>query len=632
MANPPPGTSFRHFLVLAAIAILLPFVVLSGITLFRNRMLYNHAIEAELQAITRLTTQALDDDLSERIAGLTELAPPNTDTLDLADIRRGLDKYLLQHPSTLSVSLLGRDSKPMIQVGRIDGQDIPHLAAALGVDAATGTESNNVAELVRDPADGQLLIAIAVPIKHSAAQVEGTFLAIEQRGPFLADVFLNEEDRQRGWDAAVVDQHDVIMLHSNPTFIGRPLPYSRLDTLLKGTQPVVRSIKLGRNEYYVAVRRSRVVAWHVVYLVLAATLVAPLQQTWFDLIGLAVLLVLPIAGSAILGRYLGRRIEALAAVARSVSNEATPVVMATTGLREIDVVQQALQHASEAVQERAAARERIYDMEAVLHRAQRMETLGQVTAGIAHDFGNLVFTIRGNLELLKRALVDDELVRRLVDPPLQLANEAARLISHLSSGVRHKEQRTRQINVNEQLSEVADLLRQVAGRMTQVEIEPGTEVLDCRLDPTLLKSALLNLVINARNAMRDGGGIHIRSENSVLDDQAAAAVGLKSAGRYVALTVADTGVGIPPALRERLFEPFFTAREGGLGMGIGLSILYGFVKSAGGNVVVRSTVGKGSTFILYFPAVPPSSAPIDREGAGTHTGSDRTGTPDSSDC
>jgi signal transduction histidine kinase len=492
--------------------------------------------------------------------------------------------------------------------------------------------SSDVAELVRDPADGQLLIAIAVPIGHSAAQLEGTFLAIEQRGPFLSDVFLNEEDRRRGWDAAVVDQHNVVMLHANPTFIGRPFPYSQLDSLLKEKQPVVRSIKFGRKEYYVAVRRSSVVPWHVVYLVLAATLVAPLQQTWFDLIELAVLATLPIAGSAMLGRYLGRRIEALAAVARSVSNESTPVVVVATGLREIDVVQQALQHASEAVQERAAARERIYDMEAVLHRAQRMETLGQVTAGIAHDFGNLVFTIRGNLELLKRALVNDDLVRRLVDPPLQLANEAARLISHLSSGVRHKEQRTRQINVNEQLSEIADLLRQVAGRMIQVEIEPGAEVFDCKIDPTLLKSALLNLVINARNAMRDGGAVHIRSENSVLDDQAAAAVGLKSAGQYVALSVADTGVGIPPALRERLFEPFFTAREGGLGMGIGLSILYGFVKSAGGNVVVRSTVGKGSTFTLYFPAVPPSDAPIDRESAATHTDSGGAGTPDSSGC
>jgi signal transduction histidine kinase len=632
MANSLPGTSFRRFLVLAAIAILLPFLALSAITLFRSRMLYNHAIEAELQAITRLTTEALDDDLSERIAGLTELAPTNIDTRDLADIRRGLNKYLLQHPSTRSVSLLGRDRKPVIQAGRIDGQDIPRLAAALGVDAATGTISSNVAELVRDPAEGDLLIAIAVPIGHSAAQAEGSFLAIEQRGPFLSDVFLNEEDRRRGWDAAVVDQHSVVMLHSNPTFVGRPFPYSQLDPLLKETQPVVRSIQFGRKEYYVAVRRSRVVPWHVVYLVLAATLVAPLQQTWFDLAVLAVLSALPIAGSAMLGRYLGRRIEALAVVARSVSSEATPVVMATTGLWEIDVVQQALQHASKAVQERAAARERIYDMEAVLHRAQRMETLGQVTAGIAHDFGNLVFTIRGNLELLKRALVDDELVRRLVDPPLQLANEAARLISHLSSGIRHKEQRTRQINVNEQLSEIADLLRQVAGRTIQVEIEPGIEVFDCSLDPTLLKSALLNLVINARNAMRDGGAIHIRSANSVLDDQAAAAVGLKSAGQYVALSVADTGVGIPPTLRERLFEPFFTAREGGLGMGIGLSILYGFVKSAGGNVVVRSTVGKGSAFILYFPAVPPSGAPIDRENAGMHTASDRAGTPDSSGC
>src|ERR1700733_7634482 len=145
MTSPHPGTSFRRFLVLAAIVILLPFLVVSAITQFRNNILFNHAIEAELQAITRLTAMALDDDLSERIAALTELAPPSIDSRDLADTRRGLNKYLLQHPSTRSVSLLGRDGKLVIQAGSIDGLDIPHLANALGINAVTGTVSNNLA-------------------------------------------------------------------------------------------------------------------------------------------------------------------------------------------------------------------------------------------------------------------------------------------------------------------------------------------------------------------------------------------------------------------------------------------------------------------------------------------------------
>jgi len=287
-----------------------------------------------------------------------------------------------------------------------------------------------------------------------------------------------------------------------------------------------------------------------------------------------------------------------------------PPAMAPTGLREIDVVQEALRHAGESAHERTAARERMYDMEQALRRAQRVESIGQLTAGIAHDFGNLVFTIRGHLELMKRGLGNDERVLALVDPPLRLADEAADLICQLLTSARGKQYKVQRVKVNDLLWEVADLLRHVAGRAVRLNLELADDLFDCRLDPTLLKSALLNLVINSRNAMRSGGTIQIKSTNLVLEHDAAAAAVLRPGVPYIALSVADSGIGIAPEVRTRLFEPFFTTREGEAGTGIGLSILYGFVKAADGQVLVDSTVGVGTTFTMYFPAEPMPSMVI----------------------
>lgn len=620
--------SFRLFLAISALVILLPLLMVGGMILSHNSQLNQRMTEAELRAMARLATAALDADLSNWLGALERVASSSgIDAGDPAGAQQIFGNYLLRHPTTRSLSLLGRDGKPIIQVGHLSDRDISAVAGAMGLPAALTEARSRFSGLLHDQADGEPLIGLAVPIRRGASLV-GLLLAIQR--PDELEVIIEADDARLGWQAAIVDQHNVVAAHLNPTLVGQPFPYPQLLPEPGETEPIFRLVLLDGTASYIALRRSTVAPWLIVYLVPAAVLAGRLQQSWLDWGLLLGLLALPITGSALLGRYLGRRIEALAEAAKLVSNEATPFVMVPTGLREIDAVQEALQHASEATQERAAARERMSDMNLVLHRAQRMESIGQLTAGLAHDFGNLIFTIRGNLELIKRALGDDARVQRLVDPPLRLADEAARLISQLSSGIRHKQNRTQQVNVDQLLREVADLLRQVAGRAVRVNIEPGSGLFECRLDPTLLKSALLNLVINARNAMRRGGEIHIRSETLVLDNQAAAVVGLASAGRYVALSVADTGIGIPPELRARVFEPFFTTREGGAGMGIGLSILYGFVKSAGGHVVVDSAVGVGTTFTMYFPAEPSPRASINRVYSGGGTDSDSPVNRDSS--
>jgi signal transduction histidine kinase len=284
--------------------------------------------------------------------------------------------------------------------------------------------------------------------------------------------------------------------------------------------------------------------------------------------------------------------------------------MKSSGPREIDPVHKASPRAGVVARQQAAAHEGAHQMETAPHEAQRVESLGQIATRVAHDLGNLLFAIRGNLELLKRARFDSDRSQKLIRQISAIADEISELILQLYSGGTHTQNREQQLNVGEFLREAADLFRQVVGRAITVTLKLDADSFDCHLDPSRLKSALLNLVINARNAMPRGGEIRIRSRNLVLDDQTAAAVGVTSAGHYVALSVADTGVGIPPDVCPHLFEPFFTTKEGEMGMGLGLSLLYGFVTSTGGHVTVDSTMGVGTTFTMYFPAEPVRSVTI----------------------
>ncbi len=241
--------------------------------------------------------------------------------------------------------------------------------------------------------------------------------------------------------------------------------------------------------------------------------------------------------------------------------------------------------------------------------AQHVESLESLARRIAHDVGNLVFTIRGNLEMISRAPDTPAGIRQFVDPSLLLANEATQLIVSLTQRLRHGPREVQQVNVNEVLREAAELLRQLAGDGVTVTVQLDEGLWSCQLDPARLKSALLNLISNARDAIQGDGEIRIQSGNILLDGQAALAAGLKSAGHYVALAVADTGVGIAPEARARLFEPFFTTRQGGMGKGIGLSLLSEFVAGVGGSVTVDTAEGAGSMFVMYFPADPtPRSA------------------------
>jgi len=237
-----------------------------------------------------------------------------------------------------------------------------------------------------------------------------------------------------------------------------------------------------------------------------------------------------------------------------------------------------------------------------LRQAQKMEAVGQLTGGIAHDFNNLLTVITGNIESLRRRLAErsEPALERLASAALRGAERGALLVHRLLAFSRSQPLEPKPISVNSLVAGMSDMLRRTLGETILVETVLAGGVWTTFIDTTELESALLNLAINARDAMPDGGRLTIEVANVFLDDAYAAEAEIPP-GQYVGIFVSDTGTGMPPEVIAKAFEPFFTTKEIGEGTGLGLSQVYGFIKQSGGHVKIYSEVGSGTTVRLYLP-------------------------------
>jgi len=247
--------------------------------------------------------------------------------------------------------------------------------------------------------------------------------------------------------------------------------------------------------------------------------------------------------------------------------------------------------------------------EAQLRQAQKMKAVGQLTGGVAHDFNNLLGVILGNLELIEEGLGDEQKLKRLVAQALAAADRGAALTSRLLAFSRQNSLQPQAANLNHSTESMSDLIRRALGETIDVRVVTEPDLWDCEVDASQLENALLNLVVNARDAMPNGGSLCIETENVDLSDEfAAVQVGVPP-GHYVALSVSDTGVGIPKEILPRVFDPFFTTKEIGKGSGLGLAMVHGFVKQSRGGVRIYSEAGRGTTVKLYFPRTQSSVQP-----------------------
>ena len=239
--------------------------------------------------------------------------------------------------------------------------------------------------------------------------------------------------------------------------------------------------------------------------------------------------------------------------------------------------------------------------EAALRQAQKMEAIGQLTGGVAHDFNNLLQVVSGNLQLLSRDIAGDDKASRRIQNAMEGVARGSRLASQLLAFGRRQPLAPKVIDLGKLIRGMDEMLRRALGETIEIESVVAGGLWNTLVDPGNVENALLNLAINARDAMEGSGKLTIEAGNAILDSTYARLHPDVTPGRYVMLAVTDTGSGIPADIVDKVFEPFFSTKPEGKGTGLGLSMVYGFVKQSGGHVKIYSEPGEGTTIRLYLP-------------------------------
>jgi signal transduction histidine kinase len=315
----------------------------------------------------------------------------------------------------------------------------------------------------------------------------------------------------------------------------------------------------------------------------------------------------------------------------------TVIVDVDTQKRAQETLQRSSEELENEIRERTADLEQALDdlraeseererAEMALRQSQKMEAVGQLTGGIAHDFNNMLAGIVGSLDLMKRRLAAGELERvpKYLDAAMTSAQRAAALTARLLAFGRRQSLDLRSVDVNAVVASLDDLLQRTLGEGILVEVRLAEDLWSSLTDSNQLENALLNLAINARDAMPEGGRLTITTRNAVFDARTARRHAGLAPGEYVVIDVADTGTGMSPDTMSKVFEPFFTTKPIGQGTGLGLSMIYGFVKQSDGHVEIDSTVGEGTAIRLFLPRHVAVAEPVEEEGTAAPDGKGET--------
>ena len=261
--------------------------------------------------------------------------------------------------------------------------------------------------------------------------------------------------------------------------------------------------------------------------------------------------------------------------------------------------------------------------EAVLHQGQKMEAIGHLTGGMAHDFNNILQVVQANLELVKADVSTNPDMLARLRSAMAAAERGARLTHQLLAFARRQPLVPRPTSVARLLSDLTDLLRHSLGERVTMELTIADDAWNATIDPGQLENAILNLAINARDAMPDGGTVNVEVSNVTLDQRYATLHSEVTPGPYVLVAVSDTGTGMPPDVAAQAFEPFFTTKRDGKGTGLGLSMVYGFVRQSSGHIRIDSAIGQGTSVKLYLPRTLDAVVERQADATTTETGRER---------
>jgi len=620
--------TWAHFVFLA-LAILVPMLVFASFMLVRFAETEQRRLEFSARDTTREISLAVERELVGLQSTLTALALSPSLKNDQLELFHG---YATEVGSLIGAVITVRniDSRQLLNTNTPWGKPLPVGSALKSADAeAKLTRKTVISDVFFGVADRRTWIALVAPILRGEEVVYFLSLSIplSRVQEVLRRVLIEEQ-----YMALVADRNIVAIATSKPSddTLGKPIKMLSAKDL-SSPSGIIRDRTFDGVSTAVFFEQSAVTGWVSILSVPTADLNAPLRQAVSALsalgLGLTTLsvllavvfsrrLVVPLLGLTRNAEALaaGQRVEPVYSTIKEINAIGNALTQAATSLDrrrlERDAAESALRSANENLERSVASRtqeltdemQRRESVEAQFRQAQKIEAVGQLTGGIAHDFNNMMAIIMGNLQLLQKRLgAEDTNLKRFVEHAMEGARRATSLTRSLLSFSRQTPLDPVIFDANKLVAGMSEMFRRTIPENIEIETVLAGGLWKIYADYNALENALLNLVLNARDAMPSGGKVTIETANTALDDAYVQAHPDLSAGQYVLIAVTDQGEGIPLTILSRVYDPFFTTKPLGQGTGLGLSQVYGYAKQSGGHIKIYSEPKHGTTVKLYLP-------------------------------
>ena len=621
------GLALRTYLVLLVVSVLVPILLFAGVVFARYYDSELSRIEVDMLDDARRLAFTIDQDHRGLMATLQTFAISRLiPTEDYQEAYRRASRIR----DITGVNILVRDANTATQVlnTRVSfGTPLP-IEKIEGDDEVRRNKRPYVTGVFTGSVAQRYLYSITVPVLDEDGHLTH-FLnySIETQG--LVDLLRKNLQPHRV--AGIFDRNFKYVARSEQPgeFIGEPAPPSFVQEAT-----AAEGIWRGRDGEGRLVRgayaRTQLAGWRVFVAIPEQDVQRSLRDILraLALLG-ALLFVLAVLLAYVVGERLSRSIRALVEEADALGHGA-PLTRLRLPVQEFDEVDRELVTASLNIREREQQRDnaenelrslsatlekkveertrdfvdemqRRIETEDALRQAQKMEAIGQLTGGVAHDFNNMLAVMLGGLDLaLRRLDRGDTQVQKYLVNAQEGGRRAAALTQRLLAFARQQPLEPAPLEANRLVAGMSDLLRRSLGETINLETVLAGGLWRVHADPNQLESAILNLAVNSRDAMPNGGKLTIETANAYLDDEYAAHEGLPM-GQYVLIAVTDSGAGMTPEVASKVFDPFFTTKKPGSGTGLGLSQVYGFVKQSGGHVKIYSEIGQGTTVKIYLP-------------------------------